>query len=95
MTVNRHNLLVLPVAATGLLLLGAPLALAATAYIRTDLVSNHLTLVQPPDPNLRNAWGVANSPGGPLWVSDNNAGVATVYDGNGVKINLTVTIPLP
>jgi uncharacterized protein (TIGR03118 family) len=92
---NRRFLLVLPVAATGLLVLGGPLALAGTAYVRTDLVSNHLTLAQPPDPNLRNSWGVANSPGGPLWVSDNNAGVATVYDGNGVKINLTVTIPLP
>jgi uncharacterized protein (TIGR03118 family) len=87
--------LALPAAAAGLLVLGAPLALAGTAYVRTDLVSNHLTLAQPPDRNLQNAWGVANSPGGPLWVSDNNAGVATVYDGNGMKINLTVTIPLP
>jgi uncharacterized protein (TIGR03118 family) len=97
--VYRRILLVGLAAAPGLLL-GARMALAAeagtpTAYVRTDLLSNHLTLAQPPDPNLRNAWGVANSPGGPLWVSDNNAGVATLYDGNGVKTNLTVTIPLP
>jgi uncharacterized protein (TIGR03118 family) len=47
------------------------------------------------DPNLQNSWGVANAPGGPLWVSDNNDGLSTLYDGNGVKIGLTVTIPLP
>lgn len=67
----------------------------STAYIRTDLVSNLQNLVQPADPNLQNAWGVANSPGGPLWVADNNDGLSTIYDGNGVKTNLTVTIPLP
>jgi uncharacterized protein (TIGR03118 family) len=90
----------LSAAATGLLLLAAGSAFAAdaddrTAYIRTDLVSNLQNLVQPADPNLQNAWGVANAPGGPLWVSDNNDGLATLYDGNGAKINLTVTIPLP
>jgi uncharacterized protein (TIGR03118 family) len=87
-------------AATACLALAAGSAFAAdaddrTAYIRTDLVSNLVTLAQPPDPNLQNAWGGANSPGGPLWVSDNNTGVSTLYDGNGVKQGLTVTIPLP
>jgi uncharacterized protein (TIGR03118 family) len=66
-----------------------------TAYIRTDLVSNTQVLSQPPDPNLQNAWGVANAPGGPLWVSDNNDGLSTLYDGNGLKQGLTVAIPLP
>jgi uncharacterized protein (TIGR03118 family) len=28
-------------------------------------------------------------------VSDNNDGLSTLYDGNGVKTNLTITIPLP
>jgi uncharacterized protein (TIGR03118 family) len=86
--------------ATGLLMVVAGPAVAAdphdrTAYIRTDLVSNLQNLVQPIDPNLQNAWGVANAPGGALWVSDNNDGLSTLYDGNGVKIGLTVTIPLP
>jgi uncharacterized protein (TIGR03118 family) len=86
--------------ATGLLMVVAGSAVAAdphgrTAYIRTDLVSNVQNLVQPMDPNLQNAWGVANAPGGALWVSDNNDGLSTLYDGNGVKIGLTVTIPLP
>jgi uncharacterized protein (TIGR03118 family) len=66
-----------------------------TAYIRTDLVSNTQNLAEPLDPNLQNAWGVANAPGGPLWVSDNNDGLSTLYDGNGVKTNLTITVPLP
>ena len=75
-------------AATGLLALAAGSALAfdaddRSAYIRTDLVSNVKDLVQPKDTNLQNAWGVANAPGGPLWVSDNNDGLFTLYDGNG------------
>ena len=66
-----------------------------TVYVQTNLVSNLQATTQPPDPNLQNSWGVANAPGGPLWVSDNNDGLSTLYDGNGVKIPLTVTIPLP
>jgi uncharacterized protein (TIGR03118 family) len=86
--------------ATGLLTVVVGSAVAAdphdrTAYIRADLVSNVQNLVRPMDPNLQNSWGVANAPGGPLWVSDNNDGLSTLYDGNGVKIGLTVTIPLP
>jgi uncharacterized protein (TIGR03118 family) len=46
-------------------------------------------------PICRTHGGVASAPGGPLWVSDNNDGLSTLYDGNGAKINLTVTIPLP
>jgi hypothetical protein len=74
-------------AASGLLALAAGRVLALdaddrTAYIRTDLVSNLKDLVQPKDPNLQNSWGVANSPGGPLWVADNNDGLSTLYDGN-------------
>jgi len=68
---------------------------AGTVYVRTDLVSNLPNVAQTQDPNLQNAWGVANAPGGPLWVSDNNDGLSTLYDGNGAKIDLTVTIPLP
>jgi uncharacterized protein (TIGR03118 family) len=84
--------------ATGLPLLAAAPAIAQdqhTVYVRTDLLSNTQNLVQPKDPNLQNAWGVANSPGGPLWVADNGDGLSTLYDGNGVKSGLTVTIPLP
>jgi len=67
-----------------------------TVYVQTDLVSNQTAEgANPADPNLQNSWGVANAPNSPLWVSDNNAGVSTLYDGDGVKVPLTVTIPLP
>lgn len=95
MTTHRPMLL----AATALLVLvatPAPATAEDTVYVRTDLLSNTQNLVQPKDVQLQNAWGVANTPGGPLWVSDNNDGLATLYDGNGVRNgNLTVTIPLP
>src|SRR6516225_11470403 len=32
------------------------------------------------DPNLVNPWGIATSSGSPFWVSDNNAGVSTLYN---------------
>jgi uncharacterized protein (TIGR03118 family) len=66
-----------------------------TVYLQTNLVSNTMAEAQPADPDLQNAWGVANFPGGPLWVSDNNDGLSTLYDGDGVKQGLTVKIPLP
>ena len=63
---------------------------------KTNLLSNTSVVnSNPPDSQLLNPWGVANAPNSPLWVSDNNAGVSTLYDGNGVKQGLVVTIPVP
>lgn len=64
-------------------------------YLETDLVSNIPGRAKFTDPNLRNPWGLASSPTGPFWVADNATGVATLYNGEGVKIDLTVTIPPP
>jgi uncharacterized protein (TIGR03118 family) len=48
------------------------------------------------DPVLRNAWGVAFTPGAsPFWIADNASGCATLYDGTGAKVALQVAIPLP
>lgn len=66
-----------------------------TVYVQTNLVSNTTAEAQPADPDLQNSWGVANFPGGPLWISDNNDGLSTLYDGNGKKQGLKVIIPLP
>jgi uncharacterized protein (TIGR03118 family) len=52
-------------------------------FVQTNLVSNINGMAQQTDPNLKNPWGMSNGPGGPIWVSDNNAGVSTLYDGNG------------
>jgi uncharacterized protein (TIGR03118 family) len=64
-------------------------------YAQTNLVSDNNSAAQAKfnDPNLLNPWGVAFFPGGPFWISDNGAGVSTLYDGAGVKQALTVTIP--
>jgi uncharacterized protein (TIGR03118 family) len=45
------------------------------------------------DPDLVNPWGIAMSPTGFAWVSDNGTGLSTIYDGNGIKQGLVVTIP--
>ena len=45
------------------------------------------------DKNLKNPWGVAFGPGSPFWVSDNNSGKSTLYDGDGTIVSLVVKIP--
>jgi uncharacterized protein (TIGR03118 family) len=49
------------------------------------------------DPNLTNAWGLASSPTGPIWVSDNQSGLATVYTGgiSGSAVSLALTVQVP
>jgi uncharacterized protein (TIGR03118 family) len=45
------------------------------------------------DANLRNGWGVAFNPNGPVWVADNYTGKSTLYDGTGKPQPLVVTVP--
>jgi len=68
---------------------------APPVYQQDNLVSDEpaAAAADHTDPNLLNPWGVAFFPGGPFWVSDNGAGVSTLYDGLGGKVSLTVTIP--
>jgi uncharacterized protein (TIGR03118 family) len=50
------------------------------------------------DPNLKNAWGLAFSPTSPLWVADNNSGLATIYHvgvGGGTVSNVGFTVTVP
>jgi uncharacterized protein (TIGR03118 family) len=66
----------------------------AQQYKQTILVSPTQTEGKnPPDPNLKNPWGIARGTGGPWWVSDNVTGVSTLYDGSGANQGLVVTIP--
>ena len=70
------------------------------AYKQTNLVSDIQGLAQnppngQPDTQLVNPWGLAASSTSPWWVSDNNAGVSTLYSGQGVKQGLVVNIPSP
>ena len=88
--------------AVGVLLLASPAVAAgvsvklptATAFTVTNLVSNQSGKAKNTDPNLVDAWGLSQAPGGPVWVSDNGTGLTTVYDeGTGQNTGLVVTIP--
>ena len=64
-------------------------------YQQTNLVSDIAGVAQLTDPNLVNPWGLVHGPATPWWVADNGTGVSTLYTGQGVKVPLTVTIPVP
>lgn len=52
-------------------------------YTQTNLVSSMKSLkAKIHDKNLINPWGLVQGPT-PFWISDNNAGVSTLYNGNG------------
>jgi uncharacterized protein (TIGR03118 family) len=65
------------------------------SFQQTNLVSDIPGLAPLTDANLKNPWGLSSSPTSPIWVSDNNAGVTTLYNGAGQKVPLTVNIPAP
>ena len=64
-------------------------------YTQTNLVSNVPGLAAVTDSNLVNAWGLANEPGSPWWISDNGTGLSTLYRGDGSIVPLVVSIPAP
>jgi uncharacterized protein (TIGR03118 family) len=69
--------------------------LARGSFHQTNLVSNIPGLALSTDANLKNPWGLSSSATSPIWVSDNNAGVSTLYRGDGSTVPLVVTIPAP
>jgi uncharacterized protein (TIGR03118 family) len=79
-----------------LLFLAAPLS---AQYQVVSLVANEKDLGnQIPqathmDPHIANAWGLANLPDGPFWVTDELTGFATVYGPDGTSRPLVVTVP--
>jgi uncharacterized protein (TIGR03118 family) len=73
------------------------------SYTQTDLVTSGKPLKgKVRDKNLLNPWGLVQGPT-PFWISDNNAGVSTLYDGKGKiftvpgnkKVPFVVTVPPP
>src|SRR5258706_5831398 len=74
-------------AATGtaslVLLLGIPAHAGAPAprFTEVDQVSNLANVANVTDPALVNAWGLAFSPTGPLWVANNGTNTSTIYTG--------------
>lgn len=69
------------------------LAQAGTGYVQANLVSDGAVPAATIDPNLKNPWGISLSSSSPFWVSDNAAGVATLYNGAGTPVSLVVTVP--
>jgi len=74
-------------------LIAVTITTASAQYIRTDLVSNQPGVAPTTDPRLANAWGLVALPTSPWWVSDNDTGFSTLYNGAGQQIPLFVTIP--
>jgi len=68
---------------------------ASNNFTQSNLVSDIPGLAKTTDPDLVNPWGVSYSPTSPFWVSDNGTGLATLYNGAGDKLGLTVTVPPP
>ncbi len=53
-------------------------------YVQRNLVSNGAVPAEYEDASLVNAWGITFRGASPWWVSDNGAGVSTLYDGEGI-----------
>src|SRR5216110_2096253 len=65
----------------------------ADTYSWTNLQSDIPGVATHLDRNLVNPWGMAVSPNGTIWVSDNGTGVSTLYHQDGTAVSLVVTIP--
>lgn len=69
-------------------------SMAVAQYQLKNLVSNQVKQAAHTDPLLVNSWGLVHGPGTPWWISDNNSGWSTLYDGTGKQItSLKVLIP--
>ena len=62
-------------------------------YSQTNLVSNTAGVGTTTDPQLLNPWGISILPGQDFWIANNNSGTSTLYDAQGSKNALVVTIP--
>jgi uncharacterized protein (TIGR03118 family) len=75
-------------------LAGTPALFAqSTGYTQTNLVANVAGLANHTDSQLSNPWGISFLPGNPFWIANNNGGTSTLYDAEGNKQSLVVTIP--
>jgi len=96
---HRRLLTVAIMLATGAILAVPAVSTSAdqpgTSFRQTNLVTDDQARAQArfTDTSLKNPWGISSSQSSPMWVSDNNAGVTTLYRGDGSKVPLTVVIP--
>ncbi|MBK6673101.1 MAG: TIGR03118 family protein [Proteobacteria bacterium] len=64
-----------------------------SAYTMSSLVSDGAVPAVSTDVHLKNPWGLAALPGGPVWTSNNLDRTSTLYDGTGLVQALVVSIP--
>jgi uncharacterized protein (TIGR03118 family) len=69
--------------------------LLASGYHLSPLISDIPGLAPVTDSNLVNPWGISESATSPFWVSDNGGNSSTLYNTQGAKVPLVVSIPTP
>jgi uncharacterized protein (TIGR03118 family) len=79
-------------AVLGLALGILPSLAQAQSYSLTKLTAN-VSGAKHTDSLLQNPWGLVYGPGQPFWVSDENDGWSTLYDGAGNPQSLQVVVP--
>ena len=89
-TTNAYIKIALPLLAAAILTATSG---RADTYSWTNFQSDIAGVAQHIDPNLVNPWGMAVSPSGTIWVSDNGTGVSTLYHQDGTAASLVVEIP--
>src|SRR5207302_2903777 len=89
-TISAYMKIALPLLAVAILTATSG---RADTYSWTNLQSDIAGVAQHTDPNLVNPWGMAASPTGIIWVSDNGTGVSTLYHQDGTAVSLVVAIP--
>jgi uncharacterized protein (TIGR03118 family) len=67
--------------------------LLSSNFLQTNLVSDIAGVAATTDPQLINPWGLTASSSSPFWVSDNQTGFSTLYNSQGTKPGLVVSIP--
>jgi uncharacterized protein (TIGR03118 family) len=73
--------------------IGGAAAAPPGGYVVHPLVSNTASEAgNPPDPHLVNAWGLAAGANTPWWVNDNETGLSTLYNADGTKRSLEVSV---
>jgi uncharacterized protein (TIGR03118 family) len=72
--------------------IGGAAAAPPSGYVVHPLVSNNGVPGTMPDAHLVNAWGLAAGPGTPWWVNDNGKGLSTLYNADGTKRSLEVSV---
>ena len=67
--------------------------LLSAGLVQANLISDVPGLAQFTDTGLSNPWGIAYSPTGAFWLSDNNTGASPVYRSQPAAPDLSVAIP--